>query len=66
MIMEDYIEAQKKGEIRKDIKPRFILYFINQIYEMIKDPQLESLYSDPQEMIMELTNFFFYGIMPRK
>ena len=66
MIMSDYLEAQKKGEIRKDIKPQFILYFINHIYEMIKDPQLESLYSDPQEMIMELTNFFFYGIMPRK
>lgn len=66
MIMSDYLEAQKKGEIRKDIKPQFILYFINHIYEMMKDPQLESLYSDPQEIIMELTNFFFYGIMPRK
>ncbi|MFC2116332.1 TetR/AcrR family transcriptional regulator [Bacteroidota bacterium] len=65
MIIGDYLEAQKKGEIRKDINPKFILYFMNQMMEMMKDEKLESFYKDPQEMIMELLNFFFYGIMPR-
>ena len=64
-ILNDYIEAQKMGDIRKDIKPEFILYFLNQIVEMIKDEQLEKMYDHPQDMIMEFTNFFFYGVLPR-
>ncbi|MEA2106522.1 MAG: TetR/AcrR family transcriptional regulator [Bacteroidota bacterium] len=65
VILADYTKAQKKGEIRKDIKPEFILYFLNHMNDMAKDERLESLYKDPNEMIMELTNFFFYGILPR-
>jgi len=64
-ILNDYIEAQKKGEIRKDINPKFILYFLNNLQEMVKDEQLEKMYDKPQDIIMELTNFFFYGILPR-
>lgn len=64
-ILNDYIEAQKMGDIRKDIKPEFILYFLNQSVEMIKDKQLEKMYDNPQDMIMEFTNFFFYGVLPR-
>lgn len=64
-ILNDYAEAQKKGDIRKDLKPEFILYFLNHILEMIKDEQLEKMYDNPQEMIMEFTNFFFYGVLPR-
>ncbi|MCK5168245.1 MAG: TetR/AcrR family transcriptional regulator, partial [Bacteroidales bacterium] len=65
MIFNDYVEAQKKGDLRKDIKPEFILYFLNHMPEMIKDKQLEKMYNNPQDMIMELTNFFFYGVLPR-
>lgn len=64
-ILNDYSTAQKKGDIRKDIKPEFILYFLNHMMEMIKDEKLESIYNNPQEVIMEFTNFFFYGILPR-
>lgn len=64
-ILNDYVEAQKKGDIRKDIKPEFILYFLNHMYEMAKDERLEKIYDNPQDMIMEFTNFFFYGVMPR-
>ena len=58
-------EAQKRGDIRKDLKPEFIMYFLNKMMELIQDEHLESLYPNPQDLIMELTNFFFYGIMPR-
>jgi AcrR family transcriptional regulator len=66
MIFNDYTEAQKNGEIRKDIKPEFILYFLNHMFEMIQDKNLEKMYTNPQDLIMEMTNFFFYGILPRK
>ena len=65
MVLNDYLKAQKRGDIRKDIKPEFILYFLNHMITMTDDDQLSSLYSSPQDMIMELTNFFFYGILPR-
>ncbi|MCK5169173.1 MAG: TetR/AcrR family transcriptional regulator, partial [Bacteroidales bacterium] len=41
MIVNDYIQAQKKGDIRKDIKPEFILYILNHLQEIVKDEQLE-------------------------
>lgn len=65
MIVNDYVEAQKKGDIRKDIKPEFIMYFLNQMFVMMKDESLEKLYSNPQDLIMEFINFFFYGVLPR-
>ncbi len=65
MIVNDYIQAQKKGDIRKDIKPEFILYILNHLQEIVKDVELEKIYDNPQDIIMEFTNFFFYGILPR-
>lgn len=65
MIVKDYSEAQNRGEIRKDIKIDFILYFLNQMFVMMQDENLEKIYSNPQDMIMEVTNFFFYGVLPR-
>lgn len=65
IILNDFIEAQKNGDIRKDIKPEFINFFLDHMVELIKDPLLNKIYSDAQEMILELMNFFFYGILPR-
>jgi AcrR family transcriptional regulator len=65
MVHNDYMEAQKKGEIREDVKPGFIIYFLNHIYEMLKDEQLIKMYNNPNELAMELINFFFYGIAKR-
>lgn len=65
IILNDYIDAQKRGDIRQTIKPEFILYFLNQMMSMAKDEELAKLYETPQDMVMELTNFFFYGILPR-
>ena len=65
-VLKDYTEAQKRGDIRKDIKPEFIQFFLNYILEMAKDEKLLALYGHPQKLIMELVNFFFYGIMNPK
>jgi AcrR family transcriptional regulator len=65
IIMKDYIQAQKKGEIRADIRPEFILYFLNHMTEMAKDQQLLTLYKNPGDLVRELINFFFYGIIER-
>ena len=64
IIMKELTEAQKNGEIRADIKPEFISYFLNHLLTLTNDPQLNTLYPEAEDMIMELMNFFFYGVMP--
>lgn len=55
-------DAQKQGNIRQDIKIDFILYFFNQMLAMTTDKELLKKYDRPQDLIMEVTEFFFYGI----
>ena len=64
--LDDIREAQKTGEIRNDVKPEFMLYFLSNLTEMLTDPQLVGIYPNPEQMIAEVMNFFFYGIMSRK
>lgn len=65
MVFNDYVQAQKNGEIRADIKPEFIIYFLNHLMVMLKDEHLNQLYESPNALAMELINFFFYGILDR-
>ena len=65
IIIKDYAEAQKRGDIRQDIKIEFILWYLNKMIVLLEDKDLEKLYESPQDLIMEMVNFFFYGIMPR-
>ena len=64
--LDDIREAQKAGEIRNDVKPEFMLYFLNNLTEMLTDQRVVEIYQNPEQMIAEVMNFFFYGIMPRK
>ncbi|MBD3378524.1 TetR family transcriptional regulator [candidate division KSB1 bacterium] len=66
MVIKDYQLAQQNGDIRSDIQPQFILYMLNQLIEMTKDKGLRQLYATPSELIMEVTRFFFYGILPHE
>ena len=66
LIEKDFRKARKQGHLRPGIHPEFIIYLLNKIIEMSHDEALLIMYSSPQAMIMELTNFFFYGILPAK
>jgi len=65
-VLNDLKEARDKGEIRQNLKPELIYYFMNHMRDMVKDGTLSNVYQSPNELIMELTNFFFYGIQPVK
>ncbi|MGD2034932.1 MAG: TetR/AcrR family transcriptional regulator [Bacteroidales bacterium] len=65
MVYEDYSQAQEKGWVRKDMNLKFIFYMSNKTVEMASDEQLQAMYPDMQSLIMEIANYFFYGIMPR-
>jgi AcrR family transcriptional regulator len=66
IVHADYVEAQKRGEIRKDVKPEFIIYFLNHLNDMLQDENLINMYKDPNELAMELIRFFFYGVTHRE
>jgi AcrR family transcriptional regulator len=65
MVEEDYRKAQEQGFLRKDLKIEFVMYMLNKMQEMASDPALERHYKDSGEMVTELINYFFYGILPR-
>ncbi len=62
-IVKDLIEAQKNGQVRADIKPEFILYLLEDIGEKVMDKKLSKMYPSKPALILELTNYFFYGII---
>ena len=64
--LEDFRESQKIGELRADVKPEFMLYFLTNLTEMFTDQKLVAIYPNPEQMIVEILSLFFYGIMPRK
>ncbi len=64
-MIKDFKKAQKEGAIRADLKMEFIIYMLNDINNKIMDPQLNKIYPSGEKLIMELTRFFFYGILTK-
>jgi AcrR family transcriptional regulator len=62
-IKNDFKNAQQQGWIRSDVKIDFILFMQDHLTNLIMDEKLASMYKNSQEMIMEITKFFFYGIL---
>jgi AcrR family transcriptional regulator len=65
-IMADFKKAQETGIFRKDFKPEFILYVTQKMTELMNDEKITGMFDSPQDMIMELTNFFVFGISPHE
>jgi len=61
--MADFANAQAKGRIRPEIRPEFILYFIDRMTDMVVDEKLLAHYASRRELLLEIMNFFFYGIL---
>ena len=66
LLLNDMIAAQKKGEIRQNINPHFIIHMLGQMQEMAADEKLISMYGSTQDLASEFIKFFFYGILSRE
>lgn len=64
-VINDLKQAQKKGEIRSDLKPELIVYILNKMTDWTKDDELLDMFDDLSELTSEVMNFFFYGILLR-
>lgn len=60
-----YTGAQKRGEIRPDIKIEFIMFIFDCFREIILDEKIRDLYPDKSQIINEMFNLLFYGIINR-
>ena len=64
-LIEFIIKAQKRDEIRPNIKPEFLLAVINKLNELSRDEDLRSVYDNMIEFNREFKDFFWYGIIAR-
>ncbi len=65
-IIEDFKKGQREGWLRSDFKPEIILIMSQKIMELMNDENVLRLYNSPQELVMEISSFFTYGIAPHK
>ncbi|HPM78786.1 MAG TPA: TetR/AcrR family transcriptional regulator [bacterium] len=63
--LQFFAARQRSGELRKDIRPEFVLAMVDKMRELAQDKQLLSLYRNRAEMAREINAFFFYGIVDR-
>lgn len=61
-LRDDFTKAQKEGWIRKDLKIDFLMYMMDSMGERLFDEKLKAMFGNSHDLVMELTNFFFYGI----
>jgi AcrR family transcriptional regulator len=63
-MLADFKELQERGLIRSDLNISFYLYMANKLSAFMDDPYLLSLYANPEDLVMEFTNLFAYGMSP--
>jgi len=59
-------EAQKMGEVRKDVSIIFINFMFNNFMELREDDRFLNLFGNVENITSDMLNFFFYGIMGKK
>lgn len=63
--MDFFKEAQTTGELRTDMNLDFLNFMLNHVQELIKDARLRKIIPSSLDLIRELINFWFYGILPQ-
>ncbi len=66
MVLNDYAHAQQMGWIRKDLNLQFIVFLMREMKNWVTNEHLLAAYGDAHRLIMEVSNFFFYGILPHQ
>jgi AcrR family transcriptional regulator len=58
-------KAQERGDMRR-IRPEFFMAIMNKLQEVISDENLASTYTARLDLIQDVHNFLFFGILPLK
>lgn len=63
-IVKDFKAAQAKGWLRRDFNPEAFLQMSYKMLELVTDDRMLKMYGSPQDLVMELSRLFTYGIVP--
>ncbi|KAA6340551.1 HTH-type transcriptional repressor KstR2 [termite gut metagenome] len=61
-----FVQAQEKGQMRKDINPVLLLALLDKMKDIALDDRVIAAYSNVQILLMEITKFFLYGIFDER
>ncbi|MCK4751747.1 MAG: hypothetical protein KAT15_32045, partial [Bacteroidales bacterium] len=65
-IIKLYEQGKEDGWVRKDLNVPFLILFTQKSIEMITGDEILNHFESSEELIMEITNLFVYGISPHK
>lgn len=65
-ITEIYEKGKEDGWIRKDLNIPFFMTFTRKLIPIYSDDEILHFFDSSQELIMEITNLFVYGVSPHK
>jgi AcrR family transcriptional regulator len=65
-IINVYEKGKVDGWIRQDLNIPFFFSYIRKSMELITNDEFLTFFDTPQELIMELTKLFLYGITPHE
>ncbi len=59
-----YEKGKKDGWVRKDLNIPFLILFTQKCIEIISGDEMLNQFGSSEEMVLEVTNLFVYGISP--
>lgn len=65
-ILHELKIAQERGLIRKEMNLEFYFALAQRTVDLLTDEKFQQMFDTPQALVMEMANFFAYGISPRK
>jgi len=63
--VEFIASAQRRGEVRDDVKPELALLIVERLNDLARDEQVRALYPDHVELTRLVNDLFFFGLLPR-
>lgn len=61
-----YEKGKEDGWIRKDLNIPFFMTFTRKIIPIYSDDEIVNFFESSQDLVMEVTNLFVYGVSPHK
>lgn len=61
--VEFILEAQERGDVRPEIRPRFVLALLGSLNDLAGSEELRRHYPDYVALTKEIVDFFFFGLV---